>query len=134
MSTIFSSNDWFYVSKDIGKKMKFCKSFQFANRFIWSNLIVFFFKDHFPLVGNTELLMTKKVPVGWLLCLHFLCSFLVIFFLTISHWTYLLQILSKICFQRVAFSGNYETVAISTDKNTFINDFDYKADIGQHFH
>ena len=50
-----------------------------------------------------------------------------------SHWTYLLQILSQLCFQRVAFSGNYEIVAISTDKNTFFNDLDYKADIGQHF-
>ena len=32
-----------------------------------------------------------------------------------SHWTYLLQILSELCFQRVAFSGNYRNVAISTD-------------------
>ena len=39
-----------------------------------------------------------------------------------AHWTYLLQILSKLCFQRVALSGNYEIVAISTDKNTFFND------------
>ena len=28
--------------------------------------------------------------------------------ITIAHWTYLLQILSKSCFQRVAFSGNYK--------------------------
>ena len=48
-----------------------------------------------------------------------------------SHWTYLLQILSKLCFQRVAFSGNYEIVAISTDKTTIFNDLDYK---GQYFH
>jgi hypothetical protein len=34
----------------------------------------------------------------------------------------------------VALSGNYEIVAISTYKNTFFNDLDYKADIGQHFH
>ena len=34
----------------------------------------------------------------------------------------------------MAPSGNYEIVAISTDKNTFFNDLDYKADIGQHFH
>ncbi len=34
----------------------------------------------------------------------------------------------------MALSGNYEIVAISTDKNTFFNDLDYKADIGQHFH
>ena len=51
-----------------------------------------------------------------------------------THWTYLLQILSKLCFQRLALSGNYEIVAISTDKHTFINDFGYKADIGHHFH
>ena len=51
-----------------------------------------------------------------------------------SHWTYLLQMLSKSCFQRVALSGNYEILAISTDKNTFFNDLDYKADIRQHFH
>ena len=51
-----------------------------------------------------------------------------------SNWTCLLQILSKLCFQRVALSGNYEIVAIITDKNTFFNDLDYKADIGQHFH
>ena len=37
----------------------------------------------------------------------------------ISHWTYWLQILSELCFQRVALSGNYEIVAITTDKNTF---------------
>ena len=52
----------------------------------------------------------------------------------VAHWTYLLQILSKLCFQRVDLSGNYEIVAMSTDKNTFFNDFGYKADIGQHFH
>ena len=51
-----------------------------------------------------------------------------------AHWTYWLQIHSKLCFQRVALSGNYEIVAISTDKNTFFNDFYYKADIGQDFH
>jgi hypothetical protein len=34
----------------------------------------------------------------------------------------------------MAFSGNYEIVAIGTVKNTFFNDLDYKADIGQHFH
>ena len=27
----------------------------------------------------------------------------------------------------MALSGNYEIVAISTDKNTFFNDLDYKA-------
>ena len=31
----------------------------------------------------------------------------------------------------MAFSGNYEIVAISTDKTTISNDLDYKADIGQ---
>ena len=51
-----------------------------------------------------------------------------------SHWTYLLQIHSKLCFQRVAFSRNYEIVAISTEKTTIFNDLDYKADIRQHFH
>jgi hypothetical protein len=51
-----------------------------------------------------------------------------------AHLTYWLQILSKLCFQRVALSGNYEIVAIRTEKNTFFNDPDYKADIGQHFH
>ena len=49
-------------------------------------------------------------------------------------WIYWLQILSELCFHRVALSGNYEIVAISTDKNFFFNDLDYKADIGQHFH
>ena len=53
---------------------------------------------------------------------------------TKAHWNYWLQILSELCFQRVALSGNYEIVTISTDKNTFFNDLDYKADIGQHFH
>ena len=33
----------------------------------------------------------------------------------------------------MALSGNYEIVAISADKNTFYNDLDYKADIGQNF-
>ena len=51
-----------------------------------------------------------------------------------THWTYLLQMLSKSCFQRMALTRNYEILAISTDKNTFFNDLDYKADIRQHFH
>jgi hypothetical protein len=34
----------------------------------------------------------------------------------------------------VALSGNNEIVAIRTDKNSFFNDLDYKAEIGQHFH
>ena len=46
---------------------------------------------------------------------------------------YGLQIISELCFQRVALSGNYEIVAISTDENTFFNDLNDKADIGQHF-
>ena len=50
------------------------------------------------------------------------------------HWTYLLQILSQLCFQRVAFSGNYEIVAIFSDKTTIFKDLNYKADTGQHFH
>ena len=49
-----------------------------------------------------------------------------------SHWTYWLQILSELFFQRV-LSGNYEILAISAVKNTFFNDLDYKTDIGQHF-
>ena len=53
---------------------------------------------------------------------------------TIAHWTYLLQILSQLCFQRVAFSGNYEIVAIFSDKTTIFKDLNYKADTGQHFH
>ena len=50
-----------------------------------------------------------------------------------THWTYLLQILSELCFQRVALSGNHEIVAISSDKNTFY-DLDHKAGTEQHFH
>ena len=34
----------------------------------------------------------------------------------------------------MALSGNYEILAICTDKNTFFNDLDYTADPGQHFH
>ena len=66
-----------------------------------------------------------------------ICQSYLLFFLPLCafpHWTYLLQILSKLCFQRVAFSGNYEIVAISTEKTTIFNDLDYKADIRQHFH
>ena len=37
-----------------------------------------------------------------------------------SHWTYWLQILSQLCLQRVYFFENFEIVAISTDKNTFL--------------
>ena len=33
----------------------------------------------------------------------------------------------------MAFSVNYEIVAISTDKTTIFNDLDYKGDIRQHF-
>ena len=54
--------------------------------------------------------------------------------LIIAHLTYWLQIISELCFQRVALSGNYKIVAINTDKNNFFNDLDYKADIWQHFH
>ena len=52
---------------------------------------------------------------------------------TITHWTYLLQILSKLCFQRVAFSGNYEIVAISTDKTTFLMTLIIKLTLGNIF-
>ena len=50
-----------------------------------------------------------------------------------SHWTYLLQILSKLCFQRVVLSGNYEIVAISTDKNTFLMTLIIKLTLGNIF-
>ena len=50
-----------------------------------------------------------------------------------AHWTYLLQILSKLCFQRVALSGNYEIVAISTDKNTFLMILIIKLKLGNIF-
>ena len=50
-----------------------------------------------------------------------------------THWTYWLQILSKLCFYRMAVSGNYEIVVFSTEKNTFFDDLDFKSDIGQHF-
>ena len=45
----------------------------------------------------------------------------------------MLQILSELCFLSVSLSENYEIVAISLSK-TLLNDLDYKADIGQHFH
>ena len=47
-----------------------------------------------------------------------------------SHWTYWLQILSELCFQRVALSGNYEIVAISTDKKTFLMTLIIKLTLG----
>ena len=34
----------------------------------------------------------------------------------------------------MAFSGNYEIVAIFSDKTTIFKDLNYKADTGQHFH
>ena len=34
----------------------------------------------------------------------------------------------------MALSENYEIAAIDADKNTFFDDLDYKAYIGQHFH
>ena len=51
---------------------------------------------------------------------------------TVTHWTYWPHILSELCFQSLALSGNYEIVALSTDKNTFFNDLDYKTDIAQY--
>ena len=50
-----------------------------------------------------------------------------------THWTYWLQILSELCFQRVALSGNYEIVAISTDKNTFLMTLIIKLTLGNIF-
>ena len=52
---------------------------------------------------------------------------------TEAHWTYLPQILSKLCFQRVVLSGNYEIVAISTDKNTFLMTLIIKLTLGNIF-
>ena len=52
---------------------------------------------------------------------------------TLTHWTYLLQILSKLCFQRMSFSGNYEIVAISIDKNTFLMTLIIKLTLGNIF-
>ena len=50
-----------------------------------------------------------------------------------THWTYLLQMLSKLCFQRVALTGNYEILAISTDKNTFLMTLIIKLTLGNIF-
>ena len=52
---------------------------------------------------------------------------------TTTHWTYWLQIHSKLCFQRVALSGNYEIVAISIDKNTFLMTLIIKLTLGNIF-
>jgi hypothetical protein len=51
----------------------------------------------------------------------------------VSHWTYWLQILSELCFQRVALSGNYEIMTISTDKNTFLMTLIVKLTLGNIF-
>ena len=51
----------------------------------------------------------------------------------ISHWTYWLQILSKLCFQRVVLSENYEIVAISTYKTTFLMTLIIKLTLGNLF-
>ena len=51
-----------------------------------------------------------------------------------SHWTYWLQILSKLCFQWLASSGNYEIMAISTDKNTFLMTLIIKLTLGKIFY
>jgi hypothetical protein len=50
-----------------------------------------------------------------------------------SHWTYWLQIHSKLCFQRVALSGNYEIVAIITDKTPFLMTLIIKLTLGNIF-
>ena len=49
------------------------------------------------------------------------------------HWTYLLQILSKLRFQRVDLSGNYEIVAISTRKTHFLMTYIIKLTLGNIF-
>ena len=53
--------------------------------------------------------------------------------MTVTHWAYLLQILSKLCFKRVAFSGNYEIVAIITDKTTILMTLIIKLTLGNIF-
>ena len=53
--------------------------------------------------------------------------------ITQTHWTYWLHILSKLCFQRVALSGNYEILAICTDKNTFLMTLIIKLTLGNIF-
>ena len=50
-----------------------------------------------------------------------------------AYWTYQLQILSELCFQRVAICGNYEIVTISTHKNTFLMTLIIKLILGNIF-
>ena len=92
---------------------------------------------NYPKVGiiiDSSFVYDKQVRV----CLYIVltCFFQIIRIdrITSTHWTYLLHILSKLCFQWLASSENYEIMTISTYKNTLFNDLDYKADIGQHFH
>ena len=49
------------------------------------------------------------------------------------HWTYCVQILSKLCFQSVYFFKDFEIVATITDKKR-VNGHTYKVNIQQHFH
>ena len=50
-----------------------------------------------------------------------------------AHWTYWLQILSELCFQRLALSGKYEIVAISTEKTLFLLTLIIKLTLGNIF-
>ena len=50
-----------------------------------------------------------------------------------ARWTYWLQILSKLCFQWLSSSGNYEIMAISTDKNTFLISLIIRLTLGNIF-
>ena len=50
-----------------------------------------------------------------------------------ARWTYWPQILSKLCFQWLSSSGNYEIMAISTDKITFLLNLIIKLTSGNNF-
>ena len=49
------------------------------------------------------------------------------------HWTYWLQILSKLCFQRVAFSGNFEILVFVVTKTLFLITLIIKLTLGNIF-
>ena len=49
------------------------------------------------------------------------------------HWTYLLQSLSKLCFKRVALSGNYEMWLLVMTKTHFLMTFIIKLTLGNIF-
>ena len=106
------------ISAIVRHKICHCKVYRYAT---------------FLLLRSWRFLELKKY-YHWKIVLQYLLGEKKFEIRTNTHWTYWLQILSKLCFQRVALSGNYEILAICTDKNTFFNDLDYKADPGQHFH